>query len=165
MSAVAETFNRVKSSEYIRRLTIADLERFSQRYKNTYGCWRWYGAINQAGYGVFSVRNEEKGSYPILAHRIMYEVYNGYHPYGHVDHLCRNTRCVRPDHLELVSPRENTRRGVGPAAINAKKTHCPWGHPYSGDNLYTGKNANSPNRIYRQCRACRRVGSLRSVTA
>ena len=29
----------------------------------------------------------------------------------HVDHLCRNTRCVNRDHLEVVTPEENARRG------------------------------------------------------
>jgi hypothetical protein len=29
------------------------------------------------------------------------------------------------------------------------KTHCPAGHPYSGDNLYTAPNGD------RHCRTCR----------
>ena len=35
-------------------------------------------------------------------------------------------------------------------ARNLAKTHCPYGHPYSGENLYTAPNG------YRQCRTCRR---------
>lgn len=31
----------------------------------------------------------------------------------------------------------------------ARKTHCPSGHPYSGDNLYL-----NPNKQDRRCRAC-----------
>ena len=30
-----------------------------------------------------------------------------------VDHLCRLRACVNPDHLELVTARENIRRGNG----------------------------------------------------
>jgi hypothetical protein len=29
----------------------------------------------------------------------------------HLDYLCRNTQCVNPKHLEIVTPKENTRRG------------------------------------------------------
>lgn len=50
--------------------------------------------------------------------------------------VCRNRICVRPDHLEPVTRRENVRRGIGPAAVHARKTHCPQGHPYSEANTY-----------------------------
>jgi hypothetical protein len=47
------------------------------------------------------------------AHRWMYEQKIGPIPKGLViDHLCRNTRCVNPDHLEPVTRGENTRRGA-----------------------------------------------------
>lgn len=36
-------------------------------------------------------------------------------------------------------------------AIHAAKTHCPKGHPYSGDNLYI-----PPGRKERHCRTCQR---------
>jgi hypothetical protein len=36
------------------------------------------------------------------------------------------------------------------------KTHCPRGHPYSGDNLYVWTNSTRTNR---QCRECARVAS------
>jgi len=29
-----------------------------------------------------------------------------------IDHLCRNSRCVRPEHLEVVDNAENSRRGL-----------------------------------------------------
>lgn len=73
----------------------------------------------------------------------------------HIDHLCRNPLCVRPDHLEQVTPRENLLRGVGPSAKAAKKTHCPQGHPYAGENLGIHRNGN------RWCRTCHRENQLR----
>jgi hypothetical protein len=30
-----------------------------------------------------------------------------------IDHLCRNTLCVNPDHMEVVTNAENGRRGAG----------------------------------------------------
>lgn len=38
------------------------------------------------------------------------------------------------------------------AALNAEKTHCKYGHPLSGDNLYV-----EPKRGFRECRTCRRA--------
>lgn len=42
--------------------------------------------------------------------------------------------------------------GGSVVAINAKKTHCPKGHPYNAENTYWEKKG-------RQCRACRREAS------
>jgi len=68
-----------------------------------------------------------------------------------LDHLCRNRACVRPDHLEPVRSRENTLRGFGPSAINARKTVCAHGHPF--DEANTGRSPNGR----RFCRECGRI--------
>jgi hypothetical protein len=47
--------------------------------------------------------------------------------------------------------RENLLRGEGPSAVHAKKSHCPAGHTYDGDNLYV-----HPTKGQRICRACGR---------
>lgn len=66
------------------------------------GCWVWQRAKMPAGYGVM------KGC---LAHRAFYEWYKGPIPDGfQIDHLCGNTSCVNPAHLEAVSQVENIRR-------------------------------------------------------
>jgi hypothetical protein len=71
------------------------------------GCWEWDGCSSQ-GYGRTG-RNSTK-----LAHRAVYERFCGEIPEGMVlDHLCRNTVCCNPAHLEAVTNTENCRRGAG----------------------------------------------------
>ncbi|MFB8182628.1 HNH endonuclease signature motif containing protein [Streptomyces sp. NPDC055966] len=72
-------------------------------------CWVWTGYINSVtGYGNFGGR--KAGTQ--LVHRIAYQYLVGPIPAGkHLDHLCRRRECLRPSHLEPVTPRENIRRG------------------------------------------------------
>ena len=110
-------------------------EKLFKRTQRTSGCWIWVGHVNNQGYGRFF--NRANGSHR-SAHLLMYETLVGKVPRGlQLDHLCRNTRCVNPSHLEPVTPRENTLRSpVAPAAINSRKTHCINGHKFDGDNTY-----------------------------
>lgn len=79
-----------------------------------------------------------------------------------IDHLCRNPLCVNPDHLEPVTNSENVRRAAaagayeGNGAHHRAKTHCPKGHPYSGENLYRTPSGK------RKCRECERATWRRS---
>lgn len=117
------------------------------------GCWNWTGSVVRTGYGQIKVR---KGLVQ-RTHRVMYEALVGPIPEGlDLDHLCRNRRCMNPEHLEPVTERENALRGQGPAARNAMKTHCPRGHPYSGGNLYI-----IPSTGGRMCRTCSKEGERR----
>jgi hypothetical protein len=96
------------------------------------GCWQWTGSKNNCGYGRVSYLRENR-----LAHRVSYVTFKGEIPNGMtIDHLCRNRACINPDHLEAVPIGVNVLRGDGPSARHARKTHCPAGHPYSGENLY-----------------------------
>lgn len=115
------------------------------------GCWEWRGARCGTGYGNLNVNGRMR-----QAHRVVYEMVRGPIPDGlHLDHLCRNRGCVNPDHLDLVSSRENTLRSpVALAAINARKTHCPNGHPYDDANTYFWKTKTG---LKRHCRICNRA--------
>lgn len=108
------------------------------------GCMTWTGFLDPDGYGQITVNGRTTRT-----HRFSYEHHVGLIPNGLViDHLCRNRACVNPEHLEPVTPDENTRRGLAPTALNARKTHCKRGHPLSGYNLV-------PVPGGRSCRTCR----------
>jgi HNH endonuclease len=68
------------------------------------GCWLWLGSKSRKGYGRAQVSGEHTG-----AHRAIYEAKHGSLPRNvHLDHVCRNTSCVNPAHLEPKSPSENS---------------------------------------------------------
>jgi hypothetical protein len=69
-------------------------------------CWLWTGAINDKGYGLTRVTRRT-----LRAHQWSFAMFVGPVPDGlELDHLCRNTACVRPSHLEPVTTSENVRR-------------------------------------------------------
>ena len=125
------------------------LDRFADKIALTdSGCIEWIAGTQGEGYGQFFRGRTVPGEHgKIAAHRWSYEYHVGPIPAGmEIDHLCRNRLCVNPEHLEPVTSQENISRSHG----NGRKTHCPSGHPYSGDNL----------RVYRGtrfCRACSRA--------
>jgi hypothetical protein len=116
------------------------------------GCWEWRGSMYGDGYGRFSL---EPGRY-IGAHRASLAVH-GVALDGDlvVDHLCRNTLCVNPAHLELVTVTENILRGVSPWAAKARQTHCKWGHEFTPENTYIPPGRPS-TRVCRPCSLRRR---------
>lgn len=69
-----------------------------------HGCWVWQRSMSQ-GYGRCA---DGTG-----AHRVFWERSRGPIPQDlEIDHLCRNRACVNPDHMELVTHRENMQRSL-----------------------------------------------------
>jgi hypothetical protein len=123
------------------------MERFLSKIvrSNAAGCWLWAGFVEKNGYGRIGLNGRMR-----WAHRVSYELFVGPIPEGlEIDHLCRNTRCVNPTHLEPVTHSENMSRSPHSAPdVHRAKTQCPKGHPYAGDNLV----------LYRNMRYCRECG-------
>lgn len=111
-------------------------------------CWEWTGSVNGSGYGSYAQQ---------MAHRFSYEMYKGKIPDGlTIDHLCRNKKCVNPEHLEAVTSRENNLRSNSSSAKHARATECPRGHAYSAENTYT-----RPDGKGRGCNECRAMATER----
>lgn len=104
----------------------------------TTGCWLWEKSVTRDNYA----RCRWRGF--IRAHRLSYEAFKGTIPNGlQIDHLCRQTCCVNPAHLEAVTGKINTERGSV-----AQKTHCKHGHEFTQQNTLRRNNGT------RSCRAC-----------
>lgn len=70
-------------------------------------CWIWQHAKSKQGYGMITIRQKQ-----FLMHRVMYEQKHGSTPFGlELDHLCHQTLCINPDHLEAVTHAVNVERG------------------------------------------------------
>lgn len=105
------------------------------------GCWNWTALKDKKGYGRFEYATKDQR----LAYAVSYGLLISEVPVGlQLDHLCRNTSCVNPYHLEPVTGAVNMARAA------AVKTACPSGHPYSDENTYLSPKG---ARVCRTCRA------------
>lgn len=113
------------------------------------GCYLWTGAYVGDGYGTVTVRRR---TWP--AHRLSYTLAKGDIPFGFdVDHTCKVTSCINPDHLEAVTRQVNVLRSSAPAAARARfaaMTHCKRGHEFTAKNTRLSKDG------FRVCRVCER---------
>jgi len=126
---------------------IARIERMTLRDSAT-GCWLWIGA-KRGGYAAVGVN--ENGWKMKAVHILNFERYRGPVPDGsELDHRCRVKHCTNPEHLELVTHKENIVRAFLARPI---KTHCKWGHELTPENVIRSGHQ-------RDCRSCNRRRAL-----
>lgn len=83
-----------------------------------FGCWWWTGKLHKSGYGLIGRK---------FAHIAVWEEARGrILPGLKLDHWCRRRRCVRPEHLEVVTNRENLKRTF--AYYRRSLQRCPENH-------------------------------------
>ena len=117
------------------------------------GCWHWQGACSSRGYSSIWWEGRMRAG-----HRLVYELLVAPTPEGLVvDHLCRNRRCVNPQHLRPCTSSDNILApgSLSPSKANAEKRQCIAGHdlpPYVPGSE-------------RDCAPCKRAREARARTA
>lgn len=126
---------------------IPDTERFARRLIAAGDCLLW-PALRKDGYGtIFGSPTNSADAKTWLAHRFSKTMVSGPIPDGmQVDHLCRNRACVKPEHLEIVTPQENQRR----ASIARHGDVCANGH----DKTQPESIVTVGKKQVRICRSC-----------
>jgi hypothetical protein len=106
------------------------------------GCWLWTGSKDAYGYGLIGVGYRCRRAHRVVLELVgrelpKYERKNSRAPV--VDHICRVTSCVNPDHLRIVPQILNCTLFAAettPTRRNMLKTHCEvCSNPLSGKNL------------------------------
>lgn len=92
-----------------------NIDRFAELIRpGENGCWIFTQPLNgNSRYGGFDPYGSDmKGRRnPWQAHKVAYGLFIGGYSKDHqIDHRCKNGLCVRPDHLQAVTKKENLKR-------------------------------------------------------
>lgn len=75
-------------------------------------CWLWTKALTKAGYGMFAIAKRNL----VYAHVYSYYLATGVLVRGHqqnVDHQCYTPACLNPDHLRMITHKQNIENRSG----------------------------------------------------
>ncbi len=126
----------------------ADIKRFWSKVDKSGECWLWTASRKPNGYGQFT-----KKPLVFYAHRVAYEATYGPIPDGlNVCHRCDNPPCVRPDHLFLGTPLDNTRDKI--AKGRARYGRGGGGVRHRGEQSPQSKLTETTVRAIRRAYAC-----------
>lgn len=131
--------------------------RAATKYKVDGKCW--VSTYSVASHGYAQVGWKEKGKLRgTTAHRAAWVHHTGKQiPDGYtIDHLCKNRRCVKPDHLRALPNFENARRTAG---RDWELGQCRNGH----SNEYLHRQPNGRIRCLPCDRAARKRWEERNV--
>lgn len=93
-------------------------------------CWDWLACLDGCGYGDWRRQGFRR------AHRFSWWLHNGPIPHNlWVLHKCDNPGCVRPDHLFLGTPKDNTRDMISKGREADQKGEKHWGVKLNADKV------------------------------
>lgn len=107
------------------RPSVNTIEVFWSMVEVTGFCWNWTGSVTFEGYGYWWFNRATRPVHRIAFEELTQEVIPDD---MHLDHLCRTRNCVNPDHLEVVTPTENSIRA---SRFKVERATCINGHDRS----------------------------------
>ncbi len=117
------------------------------------GCLLWTGEKHDEGYGRVTIERKPR-RHRFMAHRVSYEIEREPVPDDlTIDHTCRVRLCVNPEHLEIVTLEENTRREMAALHGSDPGVRCKRGH--------VGEYRKDPKSQTYYCRGCARENARR----
>jgi len=83
------------------------IQRLLSKTTRDKGCWIYTGhCTKRGGYGQIRVHGKT-----LYAHRVSFAFFISDIPEGMtIDHICKRTNCVNPDHLRILDYKENSGR-------------------------------------------------------